>query len=333
MPALAGFTIPNEADAGHADQAELHEFDVQALAAGFNLTGVLSGCAVTAQGTPDQTVAVAAGVVIIEGKRVAVTAGNVSMAAADATNPRYDLVTVDKSGVKGKVDGTAAANPKKPDYPDDKVVLAEIRRAANDNAIASGEIVPKGLVLAHVAMGAPAATGRWYRPAYIKDAVDAVPLTLGDMTAVRIHLEAGTLDRIAAHHFSTAGGAGEVQRLGIYNDDNGRPGSLLLDAGTIDLTTGNAFKAITISQAVSDAWYWLASVRQGTTNTAHMVGYGTDDQHQSLMDWQEFDGTAIHDKGLWIARTTGVTGALPNPYGTITMERSHQQPMVAVRYA
>ena len=85
------FTIPNEADAFHQNQAEVDKVDIDILVAGQGGDGVVSGCAVTAQGSPDMTVAVAGGVVKIGTTVVAVTSGNVTIGTADSTNPRIDL--------------------------------------------------------------------------------------------------------------------------------------------------------------------------------------------------------------------------------------------------
>jgi hypothetical protein len=58
-----------------------------------------------------------------------------------------------------------------------------------------------------------------------------------------------------------AGSAGSTVRLGIYNDDGaGHPGTLLLNAGTIDGTSAT-FQEITISQALkAGTVYWLALI-------------------------------------------------------------------------
>ena len=106
------FEIPNEADVGTAArQAGLYSADVLTLAGGYDRTGVVSGCAVTAQGTPNNTVAVAAGTVLVKGTQATVAAGNVTIAAADASNPRMDLVVANSSGTKSVLVGTAAAAP------------------------------------------------------------------------------------------------------------------------------------------------------------------------------------------------------------------------------
>mgnify|MGYP000553028085 CR=1 FL=1 len=76
-----------------------------------------------------------------------------------------------------------------------------------------------------------------------------------------------TFDRIAINHAATSAGASSVCRLGIYNDSSGVPGTLLLDAGTVDLSTATAFKTITISQQLTPGLYWLAAVPQITSGT------------------------------------------------------------------
>lgn len=141
------FTIPNAPDAANADQAEPDSRDFRdILTPGFQLTGVVSGCAVSAQGTPDMTVAVAAGVVSVQSAWVSVAAGNVTITTADVTNPRFDLVCVDSAGAKSAVAGTAAANAVFPD-PVGKVVLAAVYVPANQTTIPNTLIVDKRVVI------------------------------------------------------------------------------------------------------------------------------------------------------------------------------------------
>ena len=76
-----------------------------------------------------------------------------------------------------------------------------------------------------------------------------------------------TIVRIVAE-VVTAGGTGSVVRLGLWNDNGtGYPGTLLLDAGTID-GTSNTVQEITISQAVTPGLYWIGAVSQGTPSPA-----------------------------------------------------------------
>jgi len=139
------FNIPNAADAEDVTQAQPDSRDFSAMiAAAFSGTGVVTGCAVTAQATPNMTVAVAAGTVAINGTSSAVTGANVTISAANATNPRFDLICVAAGGVLSAVTGTAAAAPVFPD-PAGKVVLAAVRVPAGATAINSQKIVDKRL--------------------------------------------------------------------------------------------------------------------------------------------------------------------------------------------
>ncbi len=54
----------------------------------------------------------------------------------------------------------------------------------------------------------------------------------------------------------TAAGATTV-RLGIYSNSGSQPGSLILDAGTVSITTTGQ-KTASISQSLTAGWYWLA---------------------------------------------------------------------------
>lgn len=91
-----------------------------------------------------------------------------------------------------------------------------------------------------------------------------------------------TADRITID-IRSAGDAGSVVRVGIWRDSGfGKPGTLVLDAGTVSGTTV-ATQSITISQALTPGMYWLGAVWQGlsavnptwtalnaTTQTANM---------------------------------------------------------------
>lgn len=145
------FTVPNVLDAAFPPQSSLDSGDLTVLAAGA-LTGVMSGAAVTAQATPNMTVAVAAGVVRIGGRRVAVTAGNVTITTANATNPRHDLITVDTSGALAAVAGTPAAitttsEPVFPTIPANRAVLAAIYVPSGDTAIDASQVTDKRVTI------------------------------------------------------------------------------------------------------------------------------------------------------------------------------------------
>jgi hypothetical protein len=100
---------------------------------------------------------------------------------------------------------------------------------------------------------------------YAAGATTGIAMTTGALTTNRLYAvpfispKAITLDRIGIN--VTTLGSGASARLGIYVDNgNLYPGSLLLDAGTVDMST-TGVKTITISQALSaNTLYWLVLV-------------------------------------------------------------------------
>lgn len=135
------FSLPDKGEGVHDRQSIFFQEYLDVLVAGIMGTDcVLSGCAVAAQGSPDMTVAIAKGSVLSNGALFAVTAGNVAIGAADATNPRFDLVVVSSAGAKAVRAGTAAANPKPPARNSNDVVLAVVYVPAADTAIDTAQI-------------------------------------------------------------------------------------------------------------------------------------------------------------------------------------------------
>lgn len=140
------FTIPPNTAAFNENQSIWMQADIDALVAAFNNTAVLNGCAVTAQGSPDMTVAVAAGVVVINGVSKAVTAANGTITAADATLPRIDLVSINSSGAIVVTAGTPAVEPGAPALPASSALVAMVYVPANDTTIASNQITDKRVI-------------------------------------------------------------------------------------------------------------------------------------------------------------------------------------------
>ena len=75
-----------------------------------------------------------------------------------------------------------------------------------------------------------------------------------------------TFDRIACRTSTTVTGTSTV-RLGIYNNSNKKPTTVLLDAGTVAATATATIYSITINQTLNPGWYWLAHVVNSTTGT------------------------------------------------------------------
>lgn len=108
---------------------------------------------------------------------------------------------------------------------------------------------------------------------------------LGNPTLSRVHYipfvvtKTQSFDRIATY-IGTVGGAGNVCRLGIRNAQaDGKPGTLVLDAGTVATDTGaNSTKTITISQQLTPGLYFAAIASQGGSAAQHRrcsPGYAT----------------------------------------------------------
>lgn len=142
------FTIPNEADAFHQDQAEPDKVDVDILVSGVSGDGVLSGCAVTQRGAgANMSVDVASGTVLIGGTSASVTGANVAVTAADGTNPRFDLVEVTNAGALSVKAGTPASNPVFPSVTSGRIAIAAIYVPAGDTAIATNQITDKRVIV------------------------------------------------------------------------------------------------------------------------------------------------------------------------------------------
>lgn len=135
-------TVPDKGEPQNDTQAVLFREYLDTLVAGIDgLDCVLSGGAVTAQGSPDMTVAVAKAGVLSNGTLLAVAAANATIGTADATNPRLDLVVINSAGAIAVRAGTAAAAPKPPARSANDVVLAAVYVPANDTTISSAQIV------------------------------------------------------------------------------------------------------------------------------------------------------------------------------------------------
>src|SRR5512137_989391 len=102
---------------------------------------VLSGCDVNQAGTPGMSVVVDSGYIQsgFGSARVAVSGGSVSITAADATNPRIDVIYSSPAGTVGVYTGTAAAIS-----PSSKTDFKEFSEPC------PGASIPSGVILALV---------------------------------------------------------------------------------------------------------------------------------------------------------------------------------------
>lgn len=101
----------------------------------------LSGCAPSAQGSPNMTVAVTKGAVMSGGVLLPVVAGNVTIAAADTVLPRLDLVAIASNGTKVARQGTPSASPKVTAYQAGDVPLAIVYVPPGTTAIDASKLM------------------------------------------------------------------------------------------------------------------------------------------------------------------------------------------------
>lgn len=134
-----------------------------------------------------------------------------------------------------------------------------------------------------------------------------------------------TFDRIAISTGTNFSGSG-VWRLGIYNNANGAPTSLLLDAGTVSPTAASTVYPITINQTLSVGWYWLAVVMQtvATTNSIRAISQMGFIPITRLTASGQWEGRQI-----WIQ--TGITGALPSTATPADYSTNSSIPFIGLR--
>jgi hypothetical protein len=129
-----------------------------------------------------------------------------------------------------------------------------------------------------------------------------------------------TFDRIALHTQGDFSGSTTV-RMGIYNDSDGLPTTVLLDAGTVSPSAANTNYQITISQSLSPGLYWLALCQQGTAaTTGSYYGAATASAMSNIMLFQTastFGGNLV--QGFSQSSVTGAfatAGTLANNTST-----------------
>lgn len=137
-----GFNIVDLPDSPTTKQehvSTIYSTDLKALTDGIDGDGVVTGCAATEKGTPTMVYDIASGTVVINGVEYSVSATTATIGTADASNPRWDLITINTSGAAVVTAGTADANPEPPSKPADQVILYRVYVAANDTAAADND--------------------------------------------------------------------------------------------------------------------------------------------------------------------------------------------------
>lgn len=140
------FTIPdNDETSTPNPQSIWMQADIDTITAAFAGTHIISGCEITAQGTPDMTVHAAAGSASVGSVEASRSSGDLTIGASDVT-PRIDLIVSDNTGVYSVIAGVANANPKAPDA-GGLALHAMVLVRANTTEILSTDIVDKRILV------------------------------------------------------------------------------------------------------------------------------------------------------------------------------------------
>lgn len=137
-----------------------------------------------------------------------------------------------------------------------------------------------------------------------------------------------TYDRIGIR-VSTAD-INELVRLGIRTmNASNRPGTVVLDAGTVDATTTGE-KEITISTSLARGWYFLCAVRQGAGGGTASFAVNSVSGTGPFVHPTDTEGRNMSSGALGYTQTN-VTGALPETFTVSGLSSS--APRVAIRAA
>lgn len=140
------FTLPDKGEGQNDIQSILFQEYLDVLVS-EGTDFVVSGCLATAQGSPSMVVSISTGIVFTNGARFDVTGANVTHAAANATNPRIDLIVVTNAGALAIRAGTAAAAPKPGIRSANDVALATVFIPANDTTISTDQITDLRIIM------------------------------------------------------------------------------------------------------------------------------------------------------------------------------------------
>jgi hypothetical protein len=195
-----GFYIPNAPDASVIDQSEPDSVDFVAL--GNRKSGVISGCEVTAQVSPNQTVQVSAGEVLTEGVYKTVSSSsNLSVGLGSSAGPRFDLVVATSTGSLVVREGTANSNPTFPNLSSGDVLLAAVYRTSGTaSTVDNTQIIDKRIIMmsndsrtgAGDPSGATGNIGDFY--------VNTTVTTLSGRSQLWVKTGASTWENLAEYH-------------------------------------------------------------------------------------------------------------------------------------
>lgn len=142
---------------------------------------------------------------------------------------------------------------------------------------------------------------------HVGDRSGTIALSLNRLDLLMVEFAPDTaLDRLGL--FVTSGAASSFLRFGLWEDDAGRPGALIVDTGQVD-SSGTGDVTATIAEVVSGRT-WAGYVAQGGTPTVYaLAGQGPAFPQPVL--------TSVGNVGYG-SYVSGVSGALPDPCSALS---------------
>lgn len=329
--ALALNNLDNTSDAGKpVSTAQQTALDLKANLASPTFTGtptLPTGTVATTQSAGNSTTAVAttAFVTTADNLKAPLASPTFTGTVAGITAAMVGAIASTLPDAKGDVlTATAADTP------------ARLAVGANDTVLTADSSTATGLKWATPAggsgtdykVGAYPTTGRWYRAPSYGPVGANLTMVQNRLYLVPFRLAAGvTFDRIGAD-VATVGSAGAVIRLGIWASDaaGGLPGTLVLDAGTVQADTGTGSRAITISQALAAGVFWLGVVMQ----TASGVLLRATVEYDPLIPYFTGANAITGSEAAAAVYASGITGALAS---TPTLVDNDRGPLLSLRCA
>jgi len=249
--------IPNKASAAYVRQSGVMAADIRAMMLASAGDGIINGLSVAQQGSPDMTVAVAAGLCRIGGYYAYVNAQNATITAAHATLYRCDLVVCDYNGVVSVVAGTAASISAyiAPDVPANSISLAQVTVPPAVTSIITSYIYDKGPTVYD-----------WY---------DLSAEFLNSGLSATVATSAGSIGEAG---FTMSAGGTPV--ISFNNTSANHPGSLRAQTGTTSANStrlhfGNAANSQMMQPSAISRLRYIVSIATITTMTVKL-GAGVD---------------------------------------------------------
>lgn len=151
------------------------------------------------------------------------------------------------------------------------------------------------------------APGFYYMSEVLSGSDATVVMAAGEAQAVPFTVDvAASFNQVSLEVTAAAGSSNVVCYL--YSNGVGRPGALYANLGTLDTHTGTGIITAVVALTLPPAKYWIGGVAQGGNPTVRARG-----TQQAYMP--QSTGGNVNAASFAV---TGVTGALPDPFGTPT---------------